>query len=297
MEDSSVPVCRLCFDEEIDPKSDPLLRPCLCSGSMAYIHQSCLYEQRVSSFSPQAVTTCGICRTDYRTVDSENGMSARDAQRAVWHKIIRFVGIRIGVFFVAVFIFGFLPKFLLPQLEGIQFIHGETLLLRFADHMSKGACTTFTLSGGWAVISVMHSLQWIRIFTGSPFGTGGGWTGRTGSSDKGKKGDMGPILMILVAVGAIYLLWQLVKGVWDIMRTGNAVAGAKLHQANREMRVEIAKRYVVIDLREEWAEERRVRCHDSELKYPQQNPPSSGDSAPESDRLPFPVTSISDDID
>ena len=35
-------VCRICYMEEDDPKENPLLKPCICSGSMAFIHYKCL---------------------------------------------------------------------------------------------------------------------------------------------------------------------------------------------------------------------------------------------------------------
>lgn len=35
-------MCRICFSEETDPKSNPLISPCKCSGSMGMIHLDCL---------------------------------------------------------------------------------------------------------------------------------------------------------------------------------------------------------------------------------------------------------------
>ena len=248
-DDSEELSCRLCFDNETDSVRDPLLRPCNCAGSMAYIHQSCLYEQRVNSFAPSDLTKCGLCRTDYRTVDSE-GEHVEGAQREIWQKLARFFAVRIGIFLAVVFLVGFIPRYLLGDaIDEVSFFSMETVHGRFGDHMAKGGVGTLTLAGGWASIQVMTGLNWLRIFTGSPFANGG-WTG--GGGGNRKNNDMGGVLLVLIIVGGAWLLWHLGKGAWDIMQTGNAAAGAHLRHENREMRSEIARRYRVIDLRDEW---------------------------------------------
>ena len=35
-------ICRICFSEEDDPIKNPLICPCICKGSMKYIHYNCL---------------------------------------------------------------------------------------------------------------------------------------------------------------------------------------------------------------------------------------------------------------
>ena len=35
-------ICRICYIEEDDPENNPLLQPCSCSGSLKYIHLTCL---------------------------------------------------------------------------------------------------------------------------------------------------------------------------------------------------------------------------------------------------------------
>ena len=35
-------ICRICYTEEEDMQQDPLVQPCICDGSMKYIHLSCL---------------------------------------------------------------------------------------------------------------------------------------------------------------------------------------------------------------------------------------------------------------
>jgi hypothetical protein len=35
-------VCRICYMEEEDDQKDPSVQPCICNGSLKYIHLSCL---------------------------------------------------------------------------------------------------------------------------------------------------------------------------------------------------------------------------------------------------------------
>ena len=41
--DSTQKVCRICYQEE-DDENNPLIQPCLCSGSMKFIHLKCLKQ-------------------------------------------------------------------------------------------------------------------------------------------------------------------------------------------------------------------------------------------------------------
>ena len=43
-------ICRICFEEDNEPDSNPLIYPCNCRGSMKYIHLNCL-KQCISSKS------------------------------------------------------------------------------------------------------------------------------------------------------------------------------------------------------------------------------------------------------
>ena len=43
----STPSCRICFlSNEEAPDLPPLIKPCLCKGTMAYVHTSCIAEWR-----------------------------------------------------------------------------------------------------------------------------------------------------------------------------------------------------------------------------------------------------------
>ena len=53
-------VCRICYVEEDDPDNNPLVQPCLCSGSMKYIHLSCL-KHWISTRSCEKIDTTTYC--------------------------------------------------------------------------------------------------------------------------------------------------------------------------------------------------------------------------------------------
>lgn len=44
IDESSVPICRICLCEEEDRSGNPLITPCKCAGTMKYIHIECLRE-------------------------------------------------------------------------------------------------------------------------------------------------------------------------------------------------------------------------------------------------------------
>lgn len=51
-------MCRICYDHDVDA---PLISPCSCTGSVQYIHITCLY--RWISTNPHS--KCEICKTPY----------------------------------------------------------------------------------------------------------------------------------------------------------------------------------------------------------------------------------------
>lgn len=60
--ESGSPCCRICQSTE---QIRSMIRPCKCSGSLAYVHIDCLNQWRTTSVS--ARTTCSICNFTYQT--------------------------------------------------------------------------------------------------------------------------------------------------------------------------------------------------------------------------------------
>jgi hypothetical protein len=70
-EEAAGRACRFCFDEG----DEPLVEPCECSGSSAFVHHSCLLRwqsQQMLSVastgrSPEVALSCLVCKTRYNT--------------------------------------------------------------------------------------------------------------------------------------------------------------------------------------------------------------------------------------
>ncbi|TDL28524.1 zf-C3HC4-domain-containing protein [Rickenella mellea] len=56
--------CRICLDGE-DPQLGRLIRPCLCKGSISYVHVKCLQKWRNASTSQSAFYACPQCHYRY----------------------------------------------------------------------------------------------------------------------------------------------------------------------------------------------------------------------------------------
>jgi len=61
-EGEHVPVCRICFGDQLDGE---LFSPCRCKGSMKYVHVSCLNLWRLSSLHSDAYSKCQQCKFEY----------------------------------------------------------------------------------------------------------------------------------------------------------------------------------------------------------------------------------------
>ena len=60
-----VKCCRICYD---DSNKQGMIVPCLCSGSMKWVHRTCLDEWRVSSKQERAFSHCCNCGSPYQLV-------------------------------------------------------------------------------------------------------------------------------------------------------------------------------------------------------------------------------------
>ena len=56
-------MCRICWEKEIDTEDNPLIHPCLCSGSIKWVHRQCLLKWiKMSNHD-----TCQECHHKYHT--------------------------------------------------------------------------------------------------------------------------------------------------------------------------------------------------------------------------------------
>lgn len=64
----STDCCRICYQEESDRSR--LISPCLCSGSIRFVHASCLRQWRIATLNPEYVHRCNACKFSYIVNDS-----------------------------------------------------------------------------------------------------------------------------------------------------------------------------------------------------------------------------------
>lgn len=73
-DEDSQPSCRICFGGS---ESGRLISPCLCSGTMRFVHMDCLNMWRFASANPQSSFRCDQCHFEY------------SVQRALYANILR----------------------------------------------------------------------------------------------------------------------------------------------------------------------------------------------------------------
>jgi hypothetical protein len=55
-------LCRICFSAAYEHGLGPLFSPCLCSGSMRFVHVACINDWRVQSANRSSFYQCDQCR-------------------------------------------------------------------------------------------------------------------------------------------------------------------------------------------------------------------------------------------
>ena len=62
-ETKEIKICRICFEK--GEKNNPLISPCLCEGSIKYVHQNCLKKWLIKSNIKPELAKCEICKYKY----------------------------------------------------------------------------------------------------------------------------------------------------------------------------------------------------------------------------------------
>ena len=91
--DAGAPTCRICY---AGAEAGRLFSPCLCSGTMAHVHVSCLNEWRKQSVNPRSLYTCDACGYSYR-LQRTAVADALQSERCVWLASTLLVGLLVAV--------------------------------------------------------------------------------------------------------------------------------------------------------------------------------------------------------
>lgn len=99
------PACRICLAQR-DSKSNPLLSPCDCRGSVRYIHLHCLNHWRYIDMGKNG-ERCELCNAEYtiREIPIQEVIPRKDTPTAyiLRYPIVLSVGIHYGVIFIMTF--------------------------------------------------------------------------------------------------------------------------------------------------------------------------------------------------
>jgi hypothetical protein len=87
---SGDPMCRICLGDEDDGR---LISPCLCKGTMRFVHVECLTQWRLQSVNKESFFACDSCQYRY------------SFRRPAWASLLRSA---LVVHFVAFILFVFL---------------------------------------------------------------------------------------------------------------------------------------------------------------------------------------------
>jgi len=74
-------LCRICFGGEGENGLGRLIAPCLCSGSMKYVHVPCLNDWRTASANASSLYECEQCRYKYNIARTEYAAWLEDERR------------------------------------------------------------------------------------------------------------------------------------------------------------------------------------------------------------------------
>ncbi|KAA1091134.1 hypothetical protein PGT21_026534 [Puccinia graminis f. sp. tritici] len=111
--DEEEPLCRICLSgrDDDDPSLGRFIQPCLCRGTMAFIHVGCLQRWRITSPSPKSFYRCDQCGYRYKL------RRAKIAGLAENPAILG--GVTFMVFFILVILSGFISSWLLESYSQI----------------------------------------------------------------------------------------------------------------------------------------------------------------------------------
>ena len=93
--------CRICFEKET--KTNPLIAPCLCEGSIKYVHQKCLKNWlNFSNIKPE-LSKCEICKCKYEIrFYKDNKFDKIAFQKFIFYLLCFFIGMILFLGFLIV---------------------------------------------------------------------------------------------------------------------------------------------------------------------------------------------------
>jgi hypothetical protein len=182
--------CRICYDDS-DDDTNPLFRPCLCRGTMRWVHVECLQAWRQTSVNPKSFYKCEQCHFEYvfgNNLRDQFFLARLLAMEGVKHLVA------ITLLTALVFVFGFVGKACDPNLEWIDV--WQCFNLR---HMLAGA----TATGLFSICTWATSLGGLGGGGGWRMVIGNGWDGARGGG--GGRDLVSTVLLVAAVVAGLAL--------------------------------------------------------------------------------------------
>jgi hypothetical protein len=184
-----------------------LISPCLCKGTIKYVHEQCLQDWRYTQPGSQNHYRCRTCQYEYK-------LERMDWAHRVRSPVAAF-GLAVGIVIVCIFLLGFVADPILNLwldpvgtiAEGVGYAeadHDEAYGLADLDeetwsfHFLKGLLS-LGLLGFVKAFLAMSPWQWWNLRTSGL--VGGGRRGGTG------RDRMENISMTMVVIGAVTFFW------------------------------------------------------------------------------------------
>ncbi|CAF1376862.1 unnamed protein product [Adineta ricciae] len=82
LRNDQVKQCRICLDTD---NTDSLISPCLCSGSAAFVHRTCLDNWRSENIRGIGFNYCDICKFEYVIETVDNDLKAEKIRRLKYY--------------------------------------------------------------------------------------------------------------------------------------------------------------------------------------------------------------------
>ncbi|OMJ79794.1 hypothetical protein SteCoe_20094 [Stentor coeruleus] len=154
-------ICRICFDIQIE--NNPIISPCLCNGTMKYIHEKCLKAWILSQNLEIKGISCDICKAlfiiefNYKTVFSCRSFAEECIKIFVYPFIIFLVSLVLGVVIIHSFegvlkdTLSLSDKVYLSIIILMCLIMLIILVVVFVNSIKEGCCTKKIIS--WRIKS------------------------------------------------------------------------------------------------------------------------------------------------
>lgn len=200
-------ICRICFEGGDYGPQGCLFRPCLCSGSVAWVHMECLDRWRKASRNPKSFYRCDQCHYEYkfrRAFDAYGGIDRFALVRMLESRIVKMV-LSLMVLFLLVVFAGFIYKLFTPGLTWWDVFY----FLNF-DHVW----------GGSILVGIGSLLGWVISFGGGAsriayFESPGGLRRIDGGRE---------ILVLLVVIGLFVALYWLYRKIEEYAERATRMA-------------------------------------------------------------------------